>query len=298
MKAAAQDPVISKQRDPAVSQTTYGSVYSWQFKGLPPMTGELLTPPHWRPTLLVSTFPDWEAFASWYVRLTRDADAITPEIKAKAEEVVHDCKGDREKITALYNYVTNLRYVAVPLGVNSFRPHAAANVLKNNYGDCKDKANLFNTLLRSQGIDAHLVLVPRFAQAHDGAPGLAFNHAISQIRLGGEIIWADTTDGICRYGMLPPGDTGRKVLVIDGKSTALTTLPAPATESRGLSIKSEVTIDYLRPRTGGVQLCRLRLRATRGFTSFAHRRWKSAATKPPSRCWARSIAPSAACWKK
>ncbi len=241
-EAAAQDPVISKLRDPHISQTTYGSVYGWDFKDLPAMTDELLTPPHWQPTLLVSTFPDWEAFASWYVRLTRDADEITPEITAKAAEVVHDCKSDREKIVALYSYVTNLRYVAVPLGVNSFRPHAAANVLKNSYGDCKDKANLFDTLLRSQGIDAHLVLVPRFDQAHEGAPGLAFNHAISQIRLGGEIIWADTTDGICRFGLLPPGDTGRNVLVIDGKTTSLTTLPTPAADSRGMSIKDTVNI--------------------------------------------------------
>lgn len=241
-ESSAQDAVISKQRDPQISQTSYGNVYAWEFKDLPPMTDELLTPPHWQPTLLVSTFPDWGAFASWYVRLTRDADEITPEITAKAAEVVRDCKDDRGKIVALYNYVTNLRYVAVPLGVNSFRPHAAANVLKNNYGDCKDKANLFNTLLRSQGIDAHLVLVPRFTQAHDGAPGLAFNHAISQIRLGGDIIWADTTDGICRFGLLPPGDTGRHVLVIDGTSNTLTTLPAPEADSRGLSITSTVNI--------------------------------------------------------
>jgi DNA polymerase III sliding clamp (beta) subunit (PCNA family) len=61
----------------------------------------------------------------------------------------------------------------VPLGVNSHRPHAAANVLRNQYGDCKDKANLLNTLLRSLGLDAQLVLVPRFSQAHEAAPGLA-----------------------------------------------------------------------------------------------------------------------------
>jgi transglutaminase-like putative cysteine protease len=67
--------------------------------------------------------------------------------------------------------VTGLRYVAVPLGVNSHRPHAAANVLKNGFGDCKDKANLLNALLRAQGIAADLVLVPRFAQAYPEAPG-------------------------------------------------------------------------------------------------------------------------------
>jgi len=135
-------------------------------------------------------------------------------------------------VLALYNYVTRLRYVAVPLGVNSFRPHAAGNVLKNQFGDCKDKANLFNTLLHSLNIEAHLVLVPRFSQAHEAIPGLAFNHAISCVKLGAETLWADTTDDVCRFGLLPPGDPGRKVLVIDGQTSTLTQLPPPAAKER------------------------------------------------------------------
>ena len=106
--------------------------------------------------------------------------------------------------------MAGLRYVTVPLGVNSVRPHAAAQVLKNQFGDCKDKANLFNTLLRALGLEACLVLVPRFSQAHEAVPGLAFNHAISRVRLGGETLWLDTTDDVCRFGMLPPGEAGRK----------------------------------------------------------------------------------------
>jgi hypothetical protein len=70
------------------------------------------------------------------------------------------------------------------------------------------------------------VLVPRFTQAHDSTPGLAFNHAISRVKLGSEVLWVDTTDEVCRFGLLPPGDPGRKVLVIDG-SRALVDLPRP-----------------------------------------------------------------------
>ena len=70
---------------------------------------------------------------------------------------------------------------------------------KNQYGDCKDKANLYNTLLHSLKIDAQLVLVPRFTQANDDLPGFAFNHAISRVKLDGDFLWVDTTDGICRF---------------------------------------------------------------------------------------------------
>src|SRR5205823_4575062 len=118
----------------------------------------------------------------------------TPEIKAQATALTREAKSDRERVAAICNYVTSLRYIAVPLGVNSVRPHAAANVLANQFGDCKDKANLFNTLLSALNIKAHLVLVPRFSQAYDSIPGLAFNHAISRVSLGDSTLWVDTTD--------------------------------------------------------------------------------------------------------
>jgi len=226
--------------DPVIKQTTYGTSYAWRFENLPAQERELLVSPGQRSRLLISTFPDWAAFGEWYGRISKLADEATPEIAAKAKELTKEAKDDREKVLALYNYVTRLRYVAVPLGVNSFRPHAAANVLQNEFGDCKDKANLFNTLLRSLGIDAYLVLVPRFSQAHEAIPGLSFNHAISRVTLGGETVWVDTTDDVCRFGMLPPGDPGRKVLVIDGGTNALTQLPAADPREHVLKVRGEL----------------------------------------------------------
>ena len=37
--------------------------------------------------LLISTFPDWAAFAEWYARISKLTDEVTPEIAAKAEEL-------------------------------------------------------------------------------------------------------------------------------------------------------------------------------------------------------------------
>ena len=213
--------------EPTRSETRYGRVYTWRFRDVEAPRDEPLAPPDQSPRLLVSTFPDWEAFASWYRGLIREADQVTPEIAARARELTAGARTEREKVVALYNEVTGLRYVAVPLGVNSHRPHAAANVLRNRYGDCKDKANLFNTLLHAVDIPADLVLVPRFTQADDAVPGLAFNHAISRVRLGDAVIWADTTDDVSRFGLLPPGDPGRKVLVMGEGTARLTPLPRP-----------------------------------------------------------------------
>jgi hypothetical protein len=232
--------------DPVITQGVYGTTYRWHFENLPAKTQELLVAPRFRPQgVQISTFRDWGAFADWYGRISLLTDEASPELEAKAKELAAGAKTDREKVAALHNYVTRLRYVAVPLGVNSFRPHAATNVFQNQFGDCKDKANLLNAMLHALNIEAHLVLVPRFSQADDAVPGLAFNHAISQVKLGGETLWIDTTDDVCRFGMLPPGDPGRKVLVIDGKSSTLTQLPQPAPRDHELSVRGE--LDLSRP---------------------------------------------------
>jgi hypothetical protein len=231
--------------DPAVAQGNYGATYSWRFTNIPPQERDILAPPRQRPRLMISTFPDWRAFADWYGRISKLADEVTPEIAAKAKELTRQAESGQDKVLAVYNYVSGLRYVAVPLGVNSFRPHAAAKVLQNQFGDCKDKANLFNALLRALNIDARLVLVPRFGQAYDEIPGFAFNHAISQVTMDRKTLWVDTTDEVCRFGMLPPGDPGRKVLVLDGKTGSLTQLPPAQSGEHRLSLHGKLDCSSL-----------------------------------------------------
>jgi hypothetical protein len=228
-------------RVPTEERTTYGVARSWTLADLAAVAPDPLARPETAPRLLLSTFPDWTAFAAWYGRIIREADQLTPELRAKSDELTRGAGSDREKVERVYRYVTGLRYVAVPLGVNSHRPHAAANVLKNGFGDCKDKANLLNVLLRAQGLAADLVLVPRFAQAYAEAPGAGFNHAISRVALGGTHLFLDSTDPDARFGLLPPGDPGRRVLVVDGKTSALTELPWPRPEDHRVVVTGTLT---------------------------------------------------------
>ena len=261
---------------PETVETPSGRAYSWRFRDAAPVVEEALAPPGRAPKLLLSTFPDWPAFLSWYQRLIQLADVVTPEIEAQAAALVKGKASEREKVVALYDFVTSLRYVAVPLGVNSHRPHAAARVLANRYGDCKDKANLFNTLLRTQGVAAQLVLVPRFAEAHESLPGLGFNHAISRVRVDGEWVFADTTDEFARFGLLPPGDPGRKVLIVDSASTGLVTLPAPKAADHRISLEADVPAEDEGRSTLAVR--------AHGFADYALRQTaRAAAGQGPTR---------------
>jgi hypothetical protein len=60
------------------------------------------------------------------------------------------------------------------------------------------------------------------------------------VTLPDETLWVDTTDDVCRFGMLPPGDSGRKVLVIAERTNSLTQLPAPDPARHKLRVHAEI----------------------------------------------------------
>jgi transglutaminase-like putative cysteine protease len=267
-------------RAPTEERSTYALTRSWILRDLPATAPDRLAPPETAPRLLLSTFADWGAFAGWYGRIIREADQLTPELRAKAAELTSGAATDREKVERVYRYVTGLRYVAVPLGVNSHRPHAAANVLKNGFGDCKDKANLLNALLRAQGVAADLVLVPRFAQAYPEVPGAGFNHAISRVTLDGAPLFLDSTDQDARFPLLPPGDPGRRVLVVDGTSRALSVLPAPRPEDHRVVVTGALAADAAGDVAGALTV------RPSGYWDYALRAGaRSAATTPTAPLW-------------
>ncbi len=78
------------------------------------------------------------------------------------------------------------RYVAIALGIGGIQPHAPGDVLRNKYGDCKDKAFLLQALVAPWGLRAHPLLVRTrdMGFLEPRAPGLHwFNHEITAIEL-------------------------------------------------------------------------------------------------------------------
>jgi transglutaminase-like putative cysteine protease len=90
--------------------------------------------------LSTSSFVRWDEVAAWYSALQKSQMQVTPEIRAKAEDLTRDKETDNEKIHAIYDYVsTRFRYISISLGQGRYVPHLASDVLANGYGDCKDK---------------------------------------------------------------------------------------------------------------------------------------------------------------
>src|SRR5208283_3003611 len=90
------------------------------------------------------------------------------------------------KIQALAAFVQDdIRYVAIELGIGGYQPHAAADVLRHRYGDCKDKATLLSAMLREIGVASYYVIInsERGSLTTAAPPNIEFNHAILAIAL-------------------------------------------------------------------------------------------------------------------
>src|SRR5205823_6297315 len=62
----------------------------------------------------------------------------------------------------------------------------------------------------------------------------------SRVTLPDETLWVDTTDDVYRFGMLPPGDSGRKVLVVAEQTNSLSQLPSSGPENHKLTLRAEI----------------------------------------------------------
>ena len=193
---------------------------TWELADLPafePLPGD---PPARAvvPWLGVSSVESWDTFAAWYRRLAAGSETTGPEIEALAAEISAAHPDRAARLRAAYERVAALRYVAIELGVGAFRPRTPEQVWRQRHGDCKDKANLLVALLAKLGIPAEFALVNRFDSTFADFPGWQFNHAIARVPAAPASgqphdLWLDATDRLVPFGIVAPGDLGRKALV-------------------------------------------------------------------------------------
>lgn len=173
--------------------------------------------------LAVSTFPDYHAFAAAYAARARDKAQVTPAIAALAADVTRTLAAPRARALALSDWVRrHIRYVGVYVGAGGVVPHAAATVLANRYGDCKDHAALLEALLRAAGIASTAVLLNNgntYRLPEVPTMGI-FNHVINFIPALD--LYLDPTAGSIAAGYLPASVMDKPALLIDSGLLART----------------------------------------------------------------------------
>jgi Flp pilus assembly protein TadD len=201
-----------------------------------------------RPHVQLTTFQSWDEVGQWYAALQKDRVVPDEKIKLKAEEIIKGHATEKEKITALYEYVAqNFRYVSLSLGQSRYQPHAAADVMNNQYGDCKDKHTLLASMLAATGRRAYPVLINSARKLDIDVPSPGqFDHVISAIPIGEETLWADTTSEIAPAGLLSPRLRNKKALMVPISGPArLETTPAEPPFLSSELVTMEGTVDDL-----------------------------------------------------
>ncbi|WP_088506989.1 DUF3857 domain-containing transglutaminase family protein [Burkholderia ubonensis] len=189
--------------------------------------------------LMVSTLPDYAAFAARYRNAAVDPSANDPAVAQLARALTANAPDPHDKARILYDWVrANVRYVALFLGETAAAPHRVTDILRNRYGDCKDHVALFGALLAAVGIRSEPVLLNLGSvytlPSVPGYGGGAVNHAITWLPDLG--LYADTTTGGIAFGYLPPIVMDRPALLVDTGVLARTPATQPRTRTARLAI--------------------------------------------------------------
>ncbi|MGO9863132.1 MAG: DUF3857 domain-containing protein [Terriglobales bacterium] len=252
-----------KVKGPQATQTVVteaGSrIYAWTYSELKDIkdpendqkkateTATGLLPP---PDVQITSFQTWDEVGRWYWNLQKDRIEPTPAIRAKAAELTKGMTDDAAKLGALYNFVsTQYRYIGIAFGIGRYQPHAADDVLTNNYGDCKDKHTLLASLLQASGFTLYPALINSSYKLDPDIPSPAqFDHVIGYLPQARykEVTWLDTTIEVAPFGYLFTRLRGKQALVMStDKSIQLITTPtdSPFPNTEAFKIEGKLSDD-------------------------------------------------------
>src|SRR5258708_2061838 len=174
-----------------------------------------------RPDIQLTTFGTWEEIGRWSASLEKDRRVPSMEVRGKAEALTKGLTSDLEKTEALYDFVAkNFRYVSLSLGLGRYQPHSATDVLHNQYGDCKDKHTLLESLLEAEGLHASSVLINPSRKLDPDVPSPSqFDHVITLLPMGKDEVWMDTTSEVAPFRLLAFTLRNKQALVIPAEGT-------------------------------------------------------------------------------
>jgi Domain of Unknown Function with PDB structure (DUF3857)/Transglutaminase-like superfamily len=207
--------------DPVEPSRVGDGTWAWTFRDLPAIEHEPMSPSTWslcrrlgliyfQPNSGPSNAGSWEALGRWYTQLTADRRTATRELSQRAQQLVSAKPDFDGKIRALASFMqSDIRYVAIEIGIGGFQPHPAGDIFRARYGDCKDKATLLSTMLHEVGIASDYVLI----DTHRGnvTPELSspyFDHAILAIELPAAI-------DASHYRSVVTSKSGTRYLIFD-----------------------------------------------------------------------------------
>ncbi len=218
-----------------------------------------------------SNLGSWKAIGDWYYKLTAGRRDATPEVSAKARQLTANATTFDAKLRALTTFLqSEVRYVAIEIGIGGYRPHPAPEIYRMRYGDCKDKATLLSAMLKEVGIDSDYVLVDtERGVVKPEVPATLFNHVILAIALPADVpagqyrsvvktasgrpyLIFDPTDEYTPVGELRSGLQGNYGLLAAASGGELIKLPVESPDTNRVDREGKFTLQVDGSITGNV----------------------------------------------
>lgn len=207
-------------------------IYSWHAKDLPGIEYETHLPSlqnRWA-YLKASSISSWRDIDNWASNIYLSKAKANNEINLKAVSVTKKYHNDKDKVRALFYFMLkNVRYISADVLRGGLTPHKATETWNNRYGDCKDQATLFISMLDSIGIKAYPALVgvyPQIDVSHE-IPSINFSHMIVYIPSIDGGIWIDTSGDWGTYPGIHWEIEKRHAFVINGNGGELLNVSTP-----------------------------------------------------------------------
>lgn len=259
-------------------------IYTWHYAQLEGTNADAkktsITPDD-LPKVDLTSFRNWEEVGAWWQALAEPQAAVTPAIAQKAKELIAGLTSETAKEKAIYEYVAlKFRYISISLGAGKYRPHTAAEVFSNQYGDCKDKHTLFTALLNAAGIQAWPALIGAGIKFDASIPSPAqFNHVITVVPQDGKYVWLDTTSEVAPFGLLYQPIRDEQALVIPSAGTPKlmkTPIDPPFASGTNVNFKGLLSEDGILTGHFDFELTGdAALGARSGFRQLAPAQWQS-----------------------
>jgi tetratricopeptide (TPR) repeat protein len=198
------------------------------------------------PSVAWTTFRSWTEVGDWYRSLAQSRARPTDVLRERAQEITSKAASPEEQVREIYNFVsTQNRYVGIDFGIGRYQPHSAAEVLANQYGDCKDKDTLLEALLQAKGFSTAPALIGAgIAPVPDVPSPAVFNHVITTVKLPEGRIWLDSTPAAAPFRYLSAVIRDQKALIVPAEERAtLESTPANAPYEFTASLEAVGTLD-------------------------------------------------------
>jgi hypothetical protein len=215
----------------------------------------------WGDTSVKGTENQWKAFGEWEDQLEAHRPDPTPEITAKAQELIAGAPDLYTRLSRITSYIqNNIRYFIIVKGIGGWQAHYAGDIYRNRYGDCKDKTTLLISMLQAVGIRAYYLHVNSERGVIDpSAPSLIGNHMITAIELpdgendprlmarvkaanGKTLLIFDPTDEETPVGLIREQLQGAYGNIANGADSQVLQMPVLPPESAGRSRKGSFVL--------------------------------------------------------